>query len=104
MKVKLKPLNKRVIVRLDTVKPLSNTIEVVTKRNHEEPFLTGTVEAIGRHVSEVTVGDKVAFNHFNGTDLPLLEEDVPDSTEKIRYRSLVEDDIAFVYVGDVEVG
>lgn len=97
LSLNLKPVRDRIIVKLDQPKPLSDTIQVVAAQNRGQ-WQTGEVIAIGPKVTEFEVGHRVCFIGFNGSDLEILNEG------ENKYKTLPQDDVAFVIEGEVEIG
>ena len=63
-----KPLNKRVLVKLDESKKQTEA-GIILPDSIQNDFATGVVAGIGNEVLLVSVGDRIMFAHTVGVDI-----------------------------------
>jgi len=66
--MKFKPLNKRVLVRLDEVKNQTES-GIFIPESIQNDFATGLVISVGNEAALVKDGDKIMFAHTVGVDI-----------------------------------
>jgi chaperonin GroES len=80
--MKFKPLNKRVLVKLDEVKKQTNS-GIFIPESAQNDFSTGKVISIGNEAVLVKEGDKIMFAHTVGVDIEVDGEKlrlIPDES------------------------
>ena len=63
----IQPLGKRIIVKRDPV--VTEIAGFIVPEGAQQKELSGTVVAVGKDVTEVTLGDRVCFGKFDGQDI-----------------------------------
>jgi chaperonin GroES len=66
--MKFKPLNKRVLVKLDEAKRQTDS-GIYLPESAQNDFATGNVIAVGNEAALVKEGDKIMFAHTVGVDI-----------------------------------
>jgi len=66
--MKFKPLNKRVLVKLDEAKTKTDS-GIYLPQTAQNDFSTGKVIAVGNEATLVKAGDKIMFAHTIGVDI-----------------------------------
>jgi chaperonin GroES len=80
--MKFKPLNKRVLVKLDEAKKQTNS-GIYIPESAQNDFSTGKVISIGNEAVLVKEGDKIMFAHTVGVDIEVDGEKlrlIPDES------------------------
>jgi chaperonin GroES len=80
--MKFKPLNKRVLVKLDEVKKQTES-GIFIPESAQNDFSTGKVIAVGNEALLVKDGDKIMFAHTVGVDIEVDGEKlrlIPDES------------------------
>lgn len=70
------PLGKRVLIeREEEMKTTATGIIIPDNASKEKP-LVGKILAIGSEVKEISIGDRVAFAKYSGTEIKLGDEEL----------------------------
>lgn len=80
--MKFKPLNKRVLVKLDEQKKQTES-GIFIPESAQNDFSTGKVKAVGNEAVLVKAGDKIMFAHTVGIDIEIDGETfrlIPDES------------------------
>lgn len=80
--MKFKPLNKRVLVKLDEQKKQTES-GIYIPESAQNDFSTGKVKAVGNEAVLVKAGDKIMFAHTVGIDIEIDGETfrlIPDES------------------------
>jgi chaperonin GroES len=80
--MKFKPLNKRVLVKLDEAKTKTDS-GIYLPQTAQNDFSTGKVIAVGNEATLVKAGDKIMFAHTIGVDIEVDGEKlrlIPDES------------------------
>jgi chaperonin GroES len=80
--MKFKPLNKRVLVKLDEAKTKTDS-GIYLPQTAQNDFSTGKVIAVGNEATLVKDGDKIMFAHTIGVDIEVDGEKlrlIPDES------------------------
>ena len=73
-KVKIKPLAKLVLARIDEAPSITNSGFYLPENATEKPK-TATVAAVGPKVGGIKVGDKIIYESYSGTEIKHAETD-----------------------------